>query len=285
MSTTDQQLSGEVPTVGESTDDATPLIPMAYARSLPPVHTHTARQTARLGEELPLFCEQCGYNLSGLPVTRCESCQTLHFGCPECGHHQHINTLRPTAQRMIGRLRGWVLAVLVFIKLNWFGWILFLWFVIGYETISRYHYLNSGKSVYNTVAMEWDETMGMFIMGGIFGAVSRIMVIRWKSGWRVGLVLAGLVCLAMMLGGAYKLMERSSYSNTMGYSWDETVFASRIIDIAMGVFAGALVAWPLWILAVHLLLPSRTGQSLIAWQKSLSDPSPDPGLAGKIART
>ena len=50
---------------------------------------------AKLGEELPIFCERCGYSLHGLPQTRCEHCTILQFHCPECGHHQPINTLRP----------------------------------------------------------------------------------------------------------------------------------------------------------------------------------------------
>ena len=60
----------------------------------------------RLGDELPIFCEQCGYSLHGLVQIRCERCQVLHFACPECGHHQPINTLRPAFQRLLGRMRA-----------------------------------------------------------------------------------------------------------------------------------------------------------------------------------
>ena len=45
-------------------------------------------RASKLGEELPIFCERCGYNLNGLPQVRCEHCDILQFHCPECGHHR-----------------------------------------------------------------------------------------------------------------------------------------------------------------------------------------------------
>src|SRR5688500_3369986 len=71
----------------------------------PALGTAPPRQ-ARLGEELPIFCERCGYSLNGLPQLRCGACSVLHFSCPECDHHQPINTLRPAFQRILGRLRA-----------------------------------------------------------------------------------------------------------------------------------------------------------------------------------
>src|SRR4051812_43411991 len=65
----------------------------------------------RWGEELPIFCEACGYSLNGLGQNRCGECDVLHFACPECNHHQPINTLRPAFQRTLGRLRALGLAL------------------------------------------------------------------------------------------------------------------------------------------------------------------------------
>src|SRR3954447_20705454 len=84
-----------------------------------------AKRDARLGEELPIFCERCGYSLNGLTQIRCERCDVLHFACPECNHHQPINTLRPAVQRALGRLRALGLALIVFLKINYFFWCLF----------------------------------------------------------------------------------------------------------------------------------------------------------------
>src|SRR5215212_2433183 len=94
-----------------------------------------ARQSSslKLGEELPIFCERCGYSLLGLPQARCADCKILHFHCPECGHRQPINTLRPAAQRIIGRLRALWLCISILFKLNFFGWLLFGWVAMGVE--------------------------------------------------------------------------------------------------------------------------------------------------------
>src|SRR6185295_6668500 len=104
-----------------------------------------SRQTAspKLGAELPIFCERCGYSLLGLPQSRCADCKILHFHCPECGHHQPINTLRPAGQRIIGRLRALWLCLVVFFKLNFFGWLLFAWVAMGVEWSYRWNYLGN----------------------------------------------------------------------------------------------------------------------------------------------
>ena len=94
----------------------------------------------KLGEELPIFCERCGYSLYGLPQSRCERCGILHFVCPECAHHQPINTIRPAFQRILGRLRAFALLMVVLVKLNIFFWCLFGWGAFGYEWSYAYQY-------------------------------------------------------------------------------------------------------------------------------------------------
>src|ERR1041385_5374650 len=96
------------------------------------------RSSHKLGEELPIFCERCGYSLNGRPQSRCADCKILHFHCPECGHHQPINTLRPAAQRILGRLRALWLCFAVLFKLNFFGWLLFAWVAMGVEWSYRW---------------------------------------------------------------------------------------------------------------------------------------------------
>lgn len=106
-----------------------------------PSHAPPAARTGvRLDEELPLFCERCGYALHGLPQARCGHCGILHFACPECGYHQPINTLRPTFQRILGRVRGLFLVLWVIFKLNYFGWLLFAWFAMGVEWSYEYNW-------------------------------------------------------------------------------------------------------------------------------------------------
>src|SRR5689334_18238335 len=99
-----------------------------------------APKRVRLGEELPVFCERCGYSLHALPRNRCEQCGVLHFACPECNHHQPINTLRPAAQRVLGRLRAFWLAVSVLFRIAYFGLLLLAWFAMGGEWSYRFDY-------------------------------------------------------------------------------------------------------------------------------------------------
>src|SRR5438045_8264320 len=94
----------------------------------------------KLGEELPVFCERCGYSLHGLEQTRCEHCTVLQFHCPECGHHQPINTLRPAFQAMLGRWRAAWLAMLVTIKILFFGLMCFVWAGMGAGWAYEYHW-------------------------------------------------------------------------------------------------------------------------------------------------
>src|SRR4051812_6395471 len=91
----------------------------------PPNNDTTKRPL--LGEELPIFCESCGYSLHGLSQARCERCDILQFHCPECGHHQPINTLRPAFQTMLGRVRGAWLVSVITVKLAFFIILLIAW--------------------------------------------------------------------------------------------------------------------------------------------------------------
>src|SRR5215207_2089907 len=86
-----------------------------------------------LGEELPIFCERCGYSLHGLTQVRCDHCAVLQFHCPECGHHQPINTLRPAVQAALGRVRAWVLGLLVLVRIAYFIPVLIGWAAAGSE--------------------------------------------------------------------------------------------------------------------------------------------------------
>src|SRR5215217_4413648 len=97
-----------------------------------------ATQKVALGEELPLFCERCGYALHGLPQVTCERCEIRHFHCPECGHHQPINTLRPAFQRMLGRFRAFAVVWITLLKLALFGIARIGWGWGEYEESYRY---------------------------------------------------------------------------------------------------------------------------------------------------
>jgi hypothetical protein len=240
-------------------------------------------RSSKLGEELPIFCERCGYSLVGLPMSRCGDCKILHFHCPECGHHQPINTLRPAAQRVLGRLRGLWLAFAVFFKLNFFGWLLFAWVAMGVEWSYRYDFTGQRvtrtvagaggqvrvfqQSVYKPRPMDWESLAAFGLFGLAFGLVGRMLLLRWKRGYAVGLVLGTLVVAMVFLGARIRQYDVSSSAGPFNYDM-----------VTLALLAGALVAigawivWPIWMMLVKVFLPKATGDSLLEWQRSLGNP-------------
>lgn len=240
-----------------------------------------AAPRARIGEELPLFCEACGYALHGLPQQRCDRCQILHYHCPECGHHQPINTLRPAAQRILGRIRATVLALWVFIKLNFFGWLLFAWFAMGAEWSYSYQGFRSGPNANNWTfrltrrPIDLEAATAFAIFAVAFGMVSRMLLLRWRRGLLVGAVLGALVFAAVVAGGYF----RGGIEGRRVIHIDplQSDFVMLAAATGMAVLLAALAVWPVWMSLVHLFLPARAAKSLLDWQRSV--PAAAPALA------
>jgi hypothetical protein len=221
----------------------------------------------RLGEELPVFCERCGYSLHGSRQFRCEQCAILQFHCPECGHHQPINTLRPAVQTILGRIRGaWLLFVVLF-KLNLFGWTLFMWVVMGAAFSEELNYRNwrgPYDFVFFRAVIPWDWFASFTLIGLAWGMVSRMALLRWRRGWIVGCILAGLA-VAMVRIGVWLEMWNRTYSY---FSVQHRILCGMA---AICIVLGATAVWPLWQLLVNLFLPKRTAAALLNWQSSLSN--------------
>jgi hypothetical protein len=242
----------------------------------------------RLGEELPIFCEKCGYALHGLPQNRCAACDILQFHCPECGHHQPINTLRPAFQKLLGRIRAFFVAVSVFFKINFFGWLLVAWFAMGVEFSYTYDYSgmrmnraaaaggtpgwNVQARVYNGPAnkvpqrLDWEEMLGFSMFGLFFGMFSRMLLLRWRRGYAVGAVLAALVAIAIALGA----LAESTGDNVATHPFTPA-FLLCMATAAVTITLGASIVWGVWTTLVAVFLPKRTGAALLDWQRSLSN--------------
>lgn len=241
------------------------------------------RGAVRLGEELPIFCERCGYSLHGLPQSRCERCTILHYACPECNHHQPINTLRPALQRMLGRVRAFTLGLWVLFKLNFFGWLLFAWGAMGVEWTYEFGHVpgGSGRSPLVPRPLDIEVMLAFGVFALVFGVVSRMLLLRWRSSVAVGAVLGALVAAAAMTGAYLWWLEAST-------GWSPETPSPLHSDLpflaawAAGIIVlGASIVWPIWLSLVYLFLPKATGQALVEWQRSLSEPKPkkEPALA------
>jgi hypothetical protein len=236
------------------------------------------RSPAKLGEELPIFCEKCGYSLFGLPQLRCEQCDILHFHCPECAHHQPINTLRPAFQKMLGRFRAAGLVLLILFKLNFFGWVLFAWGALASDWCLHGEYTQRGNSgfvryVPGKLLWQWLTLFAVFALA--FGMVARMFLLRWRRSSLVGITLAGLVLLAMVCGVALRIFDIQSmprqYANLVGSPW--TVELAILFTWTAGItILGAMGVWPIWVGLVRAFISRDTGSALLAWQRSLSEP-------------
>lgn len=251
-----------------------------------------------LGDELPLFCEKCGYSLHGMPPVRCDHCTLLQFHCPECGHHQPINTLRPAAHRILGRLRATALGWSILFKLNFFGWLLFAWGAMGTEWSYSYQHtpqfittqqltitggnltvqgggaggtLTLAAPTFAARPIDLEAIIAHVLFALVFGIFARMLLLRWRRAWAIGLILGGLVFVAYVLGVWFRYWELTP-SYTIGQRFGVDHFQLALISGAT-VVLGAVVAWPIWVGLTKLFLPKRAATSLLDWQRSLSDPS------------
>jgi hypothetical protein len=235
----------------------------------------------KLGEELPVFCERCGYSLHGLPQMRCEHCTLLQFHCPECGHHQPINTLRPAAQTILGRIRGGWLTLVIFFKLNLFGWLLFAWVAMGASWSFQYDIEASQRlqqqqktqnwtPMWKSATVDWQSVLAFALFAWPCGMVWRMALLRWKRGWAVGLVLATLVMGCIVLGVAVRRLDFANETTQIPDAFTSGFVTLMAIAFCAIVF-GAATVWGVWSLLVHAFLPKRTANALLNWQASLSN--------------
>jgi hypothetical protein len=231
-----------------------------------------------LGEELPIFCEKCGYCLHGVVQHVCGACSVRQFHCPECGHHQPINTLRPAAQKILGRVRAFFLLLSMLFRINFFGWLLFAWVGMGYSWSYAYYY-RYGQSAgyaggYNLNAWILDPeqvfAFGLFALG--FGMVGRMLLLRWRRGYAVGLVLSALVCAAIWLGAMWHKWDREHHSPKLP-SPITGDFVTCLMLTAGCLVLGTVIVWGIWSALAHIFLPRATCQALLEWQRSQSNES------------
>jgi hypothetical protein len=261
-------------------EEVQPVIAPPAARAAGP-----ARPRVRLGEELPIFCERCGYSLHGLPQARCERCAVLHYACPECNHHQPINTLRPAAQRMLGRIRAFTLGFWVLVKINFFGWLLFAWFVMGTELSYQTHWMprpvttqpatlpSAPTPSFGGPPLEADTILPVVLFALPFAMVGRMLLLRWRRGWAVGFVLAALVGAILVLGGVFRAATLSRWGR-VGVPPLSAEYFTLVASAAGAIVVGALAVWPAWMAVVHLFLPQKTALALLDWQRGLSGKEP-----------
>jgi hypothetical protein len=226
---------------------------------------------ARLGEELPVFCEKCGYSLHGLPQIKCHLCEILHFACPECGHHQPINTLRPAVQRFLGRLRAFGLVAIVFFKLNYFGWLAFAWFAMGIEWLYVYRGRPNGTYVLELRSLNIEMLVCFVLLAIPYAIVGRMLLLRWRRGIIVAWVLALQVWALVTFGAWFRANIDLGRAMTVEPLWNSTDYYHLGGWTCITIAVAGTLAWPLWSAIVWAFLPRNTAQMLLDWQRSQSN--------------
>jgi hypothetical protein len=254
-------------------DATTTIAPQAARPAAPPREAPSAPAGPRIGEELPIFCERCGYSLNGLTQIRCNRCDVLHFACPECNHHQPINTLRPAVQRALGRLRALGLAVVVFLKINFFFWCLFAWGGLGMDLAYHYNFVRTGPGgvvVYEPRRLDPEAVIIIFLLALAFAMVGRMLLLRWRWGVLVALVIGGLSATAMFVGAMLRYLS-DSRGSTVPWPGGDALFA-YMLSAFLGGLAGGACVWFVWRALAHTFLPRRAATALIEYQRAMSAP-------------
>lgn len=236
----------------------------------------------RLGEELPVFCERCGYSLHGLPQSRCAECSILQFHCPECGHRQPINTLRPAVHHILGRVRALILVGIILFKLFAFFWLLMAWVAMGIEWSYTWQQLaNPGgtgrvavRQIHVPRPVDVEELLAFLFLGLGFGLVARMFLLRWKRGYMVGVWLAGLMTAAVLIG---VMIQRADRRITAPWP-TSTDHVALLAMTALAIVLGASIVWWIWSGLVRVFLPTRVATSVLDWQSFNSS------KAGTLAR-
>jgi hypothetical protein len=113
--------------------------------------------------------------------------------------------------------------------------------------------------------VDFDAVVAFTLFGLGFGLFGRMLLLRWRRGWAVGLVLAALVLLSIELGArfAWGRLDRQVVE-VPPLGRDYHVLAA---GTALAVVLGAAVVWPLWRAMAHLFLPAGAARAMLDWQR------------------
>jgi hypothetical protein len=242
------------------------------------------QRRVRLGEELPIFCERCGYSLHGLPRARCEHCEVLHLACPECNHHQPINTLRPAFQRMLGRVRSLALTLSVLGKIGVIFGSLVLWGALGTEiaySYSSYGTRPGGQTMHQQFQLEVGVIV--FLFAAAYGMVGRMLLLRWARGTYVGMALGAAVAVALCCGAYVQWWD---YTDRVDVVIPQPIgpgFTTYLLCAFAGAVMGAACVWGIWMSLVRVFLPPRAATALLDWQRAMSATPGDTDVTDRTA--
>jgi hypothetical protein len=190
-------------------------------------------------DDLPVFCEKCGYHLNALPATVCPACAMVGLRCPECGHRQHANSARPAVIRAIGRLRGVFLVLAALMRTTLCGVVAMIWAAAGTDS----HRLLASPS-----QMMGHSDYLLIGLGAVLSTLGLRMVLV-PAKWRIlPPLLATLIPAGGFVAGMWISLPRSQATDL---SIPLTTFARTLLPwmVAGAVLGGMhvrLLSWAMW---------------------------------------
>ncbi len=153
---------------------------------------------------------------------------------------------------------------LVFIKINFFAWITVAWIGMGHTWSYEYDYSRAQMS-FNSPSVvagqppakktrafrseayfprEIDmEVMFAFGLSALaYGAFGRMFLLRWRKGWRVGLVMSGVVIAAIVLGAFWRKIDMEIEPSPLSGS-----FIILLTSTATALTLGTSIVWGIWV--------------------------------------
>jgi hypothetical protein len=172
----------------------------------------------------------------------------------------------------------------VLFRINFFGWLLFAWVGMGHEwcySFAHYSYAtvqtspySAGSTPYQFGPREVDlgQVMGFGIFALAFGMLGRMLLLRWRRGYLIGLTLSALVCGAICLGAMWRKWDWENYNRTAPLPFTPGFLLCLLLTVVCMTLA-ASIAWGIWSALAHIFLPKATCEALLDWQRSQSNES------------
>ena len=188
-------------------------------------------------DELPVFCEKCGYHLNALPATVCAACALVGLRCPECGHRQHANSARPAVLRAVGRLRGLCFFLAAVVRLALCALAGGIWMVVGIEW----------SRIAPSPQYVWGHPSYVLLALGAVVTGLGLRLVLVPAAWRLLPILAAIVIPAgAYIAGVCSARWADPVLAARVWTFSLTVLPWMIVGSAMGAWHMRLWTWAMW---------------------------------------
>jgi hypothetical protein len=106
--------------------------------------------------------------------------------------------------------------------------------------------------------------LAVTLFAAAFGAVERMILLRWRRSYVVGAILGLLVAGALALGAHLNRIFENEPDIPSPFAFD---FLMLMAWAFAAVLLSATLVWPVWALLVKAFLPRNAATALLSWQR------------------